>query len=47
MLEPYQLFWLEDCTPAEKHEAFKLVRQHTTTPLAVGEISIASWIAKT
>ncbi|MGI4878025.1 MAG: D-galactonate dehydratase family protein, partial [Janthinobacterium lividum] len=34
-LEPYQLFWLEDCTPAENQEAFKLVRQHTTTPLAV------------
>ena len=38
MLEPYQLFWLEDCTPAENQEAFKLVRQHTVTPLAVGEI---------
>jgi mannonate dehydratase len=37
-LEPYDLFWLEDCTPAENQEAFRLVRQHTTTPLAVGEI---------
>ncbi|MBV5264806.1 D-mannonate dehydratase ManD [Pinisolibacter aquiterrae] len=37
-LEPYRLFWLEDCTPAENQEAFKLVRQHTVTPLAVGEI---------
>jgi len=37
MLEPFQLFWLEDCTPAENQEAFKLVRQHTTTPLAVGD----------
>nr|WP_321362519.1 D-mannonate dehydratase ManD [uncultured Hyphomonas sp.] len=37
-LEPYRLFWMEDCTPAENQEAFKLVRQHTITPLAVGEI---------
>lgn len=37
-LEPYRLFWMEDCTPAENQEAFKLVRQHTVTPLAVGEI---------
>lgn len=37
-LEPYRLFWLEDATPAENQEAFRLIRQHTTTPLAVGEI---------
>lgn len=37
-LEPFRLFWMEDCTPAENPEAFRLVRQHTTTPLAVGEI---------
>jgi mannonate dehydratase len=46
MLEPYQLFWLEDCTPAENQEAFKLVRQHTTTPLAVGEIFNTIWDCK-
>ncbi|HEX7821718.1 MAG TPA: D-mannonate dehydratase ManD [Sphingobium sp.] len=46
MLEPYQLFWLEDCTPAENQEAFRLVRQHTTTPLAVGEIFNTIWDAK-
>ncbi|UAJ09034.1 D-mannonate dehydratase ManD [Glacieibacterium megasporae] len=45
-LEPYQLFWLEDCTPAENQEAFKLVRQHTTTPLAVGEIFNTIWDCK-
>ena len=38
VLEPYDLFWLEDCTPAENQEALRLVRQHTTTPLAIGEI---------
>ncbi|MDM7965084.1 D-mannonate dehydratase ManD [Blastomonas fulva] len=37
-LEPYRPFWLEDATPAENQEAFKLIRQHTTAPLAVGEI---------
>ncbi len=37
-VEPYHLFWLEDCVPAENQEAFRLIRQHTTTPLAVGEV---------
>ncbi|MDB4281456.1 D-galactonate dehydratase family protein [Paraglaciecola sp.] len=37
-LEPYRLFWIEDATPAENQDAFKLIRQHTVTPLAVGEI---------
>ena len=37
-LEPFRLFWLEDATPAENQEAFRLIRQHTVTPLAVGEI---------
>ncbi|AQX78732.1 bifunctional D-altronate/D-mannonate dehydratase [Plantibacter flavus] len=42
-LEPYDLFWLEDCTPAENPEALRLVRQHTTTPLAIGEIFNTVW----
>ena len=37
-LEPYRPFWLEDATPAENQEAFRLIRQHTTVPLAVGEV---------
>jgi mannonate dehydratase len=37
-LEPFRLFWLEDATPAENPERFRLIRQHTTTPLAVGEV---------
>ena len=37
-LEPYHLFWLEDAVPAELQEGFKIIRQHTTTPLAVGEV---------
>jgi mannonate dehydratase len=45
-LEPFDLFWMEDCTPAENQEAFRLVRQHTTTPLAVGEIFNTIWDCK-
>jgi len=37
-LEPYRLFWLEDATPAENQEAFRVIRSRTTTPLAVGEV---------
>ncbi|QJQ96015.1 MULTISPECIES: D-mannonate dehydratase ManD [Halomonadaceae] len=37
-VEPYRLFWLEDCVPAENQEGLQLVRQHTTTPLAIGEV---------
>jgi len=37
-LEPFRLFWLEDPTHAELQESFRLIRQHTTTPLAVGEV---------
>jgi mannonate dehydratase len=37
-LEPFALFWMEDPTPAENQEAFRLIREHTTTPLAVGEV---------
>jgi mannonate dehydratase len=37
-LEPYRLFWLEDAIPAELQEGFRIIRQHTTQPLAVGEV---------
>ncbi len=37
-LEPYHLFWLEDAIPAELQEGFRIIREHTTTPLAVGEV---------
>ncbi len=37
-LEPFRLFWMEDPTPAELQEGFRLIRKHTTTPLAVGEV---------
>jgi mannonate dehydratase len=37
-LEPFGLFWMEDPVPAENQESFRVIRQHTTTPLAVGEV---------
>ncbi len=45
-LEPYRLFWMEDPTPAEAQDAFRLIRQHTTTPIAVGEIFNSIWDCK-
>ncbi len=42
-LEPCKLFWLEDLTPAENQEAFRHIRRHTTTPLAVGEVFNTIW----
>ncbi len=45
-LEPYRPFWMEDATPAENQANFRLIRQHTTTPLAVGEIFNSIWDCK-
>lgn len=43
LVEPYDLFWMEDTTPAEENQQFlRIVREHTTTPIAIGEI-INSW----
>jgi mannonate dehydratase len=44
-LEPYHLFWLEDPVPAELQEGFRIIRRHTTTPLAVGEVFNSVWDA--
>jgi mannonate dehydratase len=45
-LEPYRLFWLEDATPAENQKSFELIRQHSVTPLAVGEVFNSLWDCK-
>jgi mannonate dehydratase len=45
-LEPYHLFWLEDPVPAELQEGFKVIRQHTTTPIATGEVFNTIWDAQ-
>ena len=42
-LEPYALTWMEDPVPAELQEGFRLIRQHTTTPIAVGEVFNSVW----
>jgi mannonate dehydratase len=46
-LEPYRLFWLEDAVPAENQEGFRIIRRHTVTPLAVGEVFNTIWDCKT
>ena len=45
-LEDFRLFWMEDPTPAENQQAFRLIRERTTTPIAVGEIFNTIWDAK-
>ncbi|ASK65927.1 bifunctional D-altronate/D-mannonate dehydratase [Brachybacterium avium] len=37
-IEPFDPFWLEDCTPGEDQAALRLVRHHSVTPLAIGEV---------
>ncbi|HDQ44393.1 MAG TPA: D-galactonate dehydratase family protein [bacterium] len=37
-LEPNHLFWVEDAVPSELQESFRMIRAHSTTPLAVGEV---------
>ena len=44
-LEPSHLLWMEDPTPAELQEGFKVIREHTTTPIAVGEVFNSIWDA--
>jgi len=46
-LEPYKLMFLEDMTPSENQSNYQLLRQQTTTPLAVGEIFNTIYDAKT
>jgi mannonate dehydratase len=45
-VEDYRLFWLEDPTPAENQDGFRLIRQHTVTPIAVGEVFNTIWDCK-
>ncbi|MFI7610412.1 D-mannonate dehydratase ManD [Nonomuraea terrae] len=42
-LEEYAPFWLEDPVPAELQEGFRLIRQHTRAPIAVGEVFNSIW----
>jgi len=42
-LEPYKLFFLEDPVRPEYKETFRLIRQHTSIPLAMGELYFTKW----
>lgn len=42
-VEEFDLFWLEDVTPAEDQEALRLVRNASVTPLAIGEVFNTIW----
>ena len=46
MLEPYDLMFLEDPCNAENQDSLKQVRNHTTTPLAIGETYNSIWDCK-
>lgn len=42
-LEQYDLYWLEDPTPADDQAALRLIRQHSTIPIAIGEVFNSLW----
>jgi mannonate dehydratase len=42
-VEHLRLFWLEDPVPAELQDSLRLIRRHTTTPLAIGEVFNSIW----
>ncbi|MEL7183746.1 MAG: D-galactonate dehydratase family protein, partial [Pseudomonadota bacterium] len=42
-VEDVGLYWLEDPTPAEDQDALRLIRQHSTTPIAIGEVFNTIW----
>lgn len=42
-VEPCRLFWLEDPTPVEDQNALRLLRQHSTVPIAIGEVFNSIW----
>ncbi len=44
-LEPYHLFFLEDPLRPEHKDSFRLIRQHSTTPIAMGELFHTRWEA--
>jgi mannonate dehydratase len=37
-LEPFRLFWLEDPVSGELQEGLRLLRKHSVTPVAIGEV---------
>lgn len=45
-LEPFNLFWLEDPTPADDQTVLRIIRQQTTVPIAIGEVFNSLWDCK-
>jgi len=45
-IEKFNLYWMEDPTPAEDQSALRLLRQHTTVPIAIGEVFNSLWDCK-
>ena len=45
-LEQYKLYWLEDPTPADDQTALRQIRQHSTIPIAIGEVFNSLWDCK-
>jgi mannonate dehydratase len=39
-LEPYRLFFWEDGLPPEMNDHFRLIRQHSSVPIAMGELFV-------
>ena len=46
LLEQYNLLFLEDACLAHNQDNFRIVRQHTTIPLAIGETFTTIWDCK-
>lgn len=46
LLEKYNLLFLEDASIAENQDSYRVIRQHTTTPLAIGETYNTIWDCK-
>jgi len=46
-LEPYRLFFLEDPIRPEHKESLRVIRQHSSIPLAMGELFHTRWEALT
>ncbi len=42
-LEPYRLFYFEDPLRPEHLDTFRLIRQQSTTPVAMGEVFVGQW----
>ncbi len=45
-IEKYNLFWLEDPTPADDQTALKFIKENTRVPIAIGEVFNSIWDCK-